>query len=62
MSFWDLKTRLSPDRRVSLWFEPRDLWAGYFHGKDASYLVIVPMFPVRIERRSSSHAEPHRGS
>lgn len=61
MSFWDLKTRLAKAGRVSLWFEPRDLWLFYFHGEDASYVVIVPMFPVRIERRSSKHAEPHRG-
>jgi hypothetical protein len=50
VSFWDLKTRLAEAGRVSLWFEPRDLWIGYFHGKGASYLVIVPMFPVRINR------------
>jgi hypothetical protein len=55
VKFWDLKTRLAEAGRVSLWFEPRDLWVGYFHGKDASYLVIVPMLPVRIERRSSRH-------
>jgi len=60
MGFWDLKTRLSPDRRVSLWFEPRDIFLGYFHGKGASYLVIVPMFPVRIERGPRG-AEAHRG-
>lgn len=50
MGFWDLKTRLAQVGRVSLWLEPRDLWIGYFHGKDAGYLVIVPMFPVRIAR------------
>jgi hypothetical protein len=48
--FWDLKTRLWQRGRVSLWLEPRDIWLGYFHGKDASYLVILPMLPVRIER------------
>lgn len=55
--FWDLETRLWQRGRVSQWFEPRDLWAGYFHGKDASYVVIVPMLPVRIERGSRC-AEP----
>ena len=52
MGFWGLKTRLSGDRRGSLWLEPRYLFLGYFHDKDASYLVIVPMFPVRITRHA----------
>jgi hypothetical protein len=52
VGFWGLKTRLAQAGRVSLWFEPRDLWVGYFHGEDVSYLVIVPMFPVRITRHA----------
>lgn len=52
MKFWDLKTRLWQRGRVSLLFEPRDLWLGYFHGKDAGYVVIIPMLPVRIEWRT----------
>lgn len=48
--FFGLRTRLLGQGRVSLWFEPRDLWVGYFHGEDAGYLVVVPMFPVRIAR------------
>ena len=58
MSFWDLKTRLWQHGRVSLWFEPRDLWIFYFHGKDAGYICLVPMFPVRIEWRPRSDPQP----
>ena len=46
--FWNLKTRLLGRGRVSLRFEPRDIWIGYFHGKDAGYIVVIPMLPVRI--------------
>lgn len=46
--FWNLKTRLLGRGRVSLWFEPRDIWLGYFHGKDAGYIVVIPMLPLRI--------------
>jgi hypothetical protein len=56
MGFWDLKTRLLQRGRVSLWFEPRDLWIFYFHGPDAGYICLIPMFPVRIEWRP--RAEP----
>jgi hypothetical protein len=52
--FWNLKTRLWQCGRVSLWFEPRDLWLGYFHGEAASYIVIIPMLPVRIARGRNS--------
>jgi hypothetical protein len=52
VKFWDLKTRLWQRSRVSLWFEPRDLWIGYFHGEDASFVVLILMFPVRIERKA----------
>jgi hypothetical protein len=57
VGFWDLKTRLWQRGRVSLWFEPRDLWPDYIHGEGASYLVVIPMFPLRIER-DRPRAEP----
>jgi hypothetical protein len=50
--FWTLKTRLASCGRVTLLFEPRDLWLGYFHGKDAGYIVVVPCLPVRIAWRA----------
>jgi hypothetical protein len=49
MGFWSLKTRLWQLGRVSQWFEPRDIWIGYFHGEGAGYVVVIPMLPFRIE-------------
>lgn len=52
MSFWSLKTRLWHHGRVSLWFEPRDIWLGWFHGEDADFIVFpIPMLPIKIEHR-----------
>lgn len=61
--FWELKTRLWQRGRVSLWFEPRDLWLGWFHGKDADYIVLVFMLPIRIDRsaRVRERDEPFPG-
>lgn len=50
--FWDLKTRLWQRGRVSQWFEPRDIWIGWFHGEDADYIVLIPMLPLRIARKA----------
>jgi hypothetical protein len=50
MTFWDRKRTLWRRGRLSLVFEPRDLWSGWFHGEDADYVVIIPCLPVRIER------------
>jgi hypothetical protein len=50
--FWDLKTRLWQLGRVSQWLEPRDIWIGWFHGKDADYIVVIPMLPLRIARKA----------
>lgn len=46
--FWTFKTELWRRGRYAVLFEPRDLWLGYFHGKDAGYIIILPCFPVRI--------------
>lgn len=59
MGFWGLKTRLLKLGRVSLWFEPRDLWIFYFHGPDAGYICVLPMLPVRIEWRSRAYETTH---
>ena len=50
--FWDKKTRLLQRGRVSLWFEPRDIWVGWFHGTDADYIVFFPTLPLRIARKA----------
>lgn len=36
--------------RFSLLWEPRDMWGGVYHGETADYIVVVPMFPLRIQR------------
>jgi hypothetical protein len=62
-SFWDLEVRLATRGRTSLLFVPKDLWFGWYRHRDpdkpAEYVTLVPMFPVRVERRSNNRAERH---
>jgi len=37
-------------RRLSLIFEPRDLWIGVFVGRDAVYAALLPTLVLRWER------------
>lgn len=48
----DLSTRLFKTGRLSLIFEPRDLWVGVYAAPDAIYLTLIPCLPVRWARRS----------
>jgi hypothetical protein len=49
--YWDSKTVLAERGRLSLLWEPRDMWLGVFWGKGSVYVVLVPCFPVRIRWR-----------
>jgi hypothetical protein len=46
----DLSTRLVKLGRLSLVFEPRDIWVGLYAGPDAVYLTLIPCLPLRWER------------
>lgn len=46
----DLKTRLIKAGRLSLVFEPRDIWLGLYIGPDAIYLTLIPCLPLRWAR------------
>ena len=46
----DLSTRLLKAGRLSLVFEPRDIWFGLYAGPDAIYVCLVPCLPLRWER------------
>lgn len=37
--------------RLSVLFEPRDTWLGWFRGKDAHYICLVPCVAIRWRRR-----------
>lgn len=45
--------------RVSLLFEPRDLWLGAYVGEDHVYFVIVPMLVFRVTRLHHWRATAH---
>jgi hypothetical protein len=46
----DLSTRLLHVRRLSLVFEPRDVWIGFYVAPRAVYVCLVPCLPLRWER------------
>ena len=46
----DLSTRLLKCGRLSLVFEPRDLWLGLYIGPDAIYITLIPCLPIRWAR------------
>lgn len=50
MSPRDLSTRLLKAGRLSLVFEPRDIWLGLYIGPDAIYLTLIPCLPIRWAR------------
>ena len=47
----DLTTRLLKCGRLSLLFEPRDIWVGVYVAPKAVYVCVVPCLPVKWERR-----------
>lgn len=47
----DLSTRLLRLGRLSLVFEPRDIWLGLYIGPDAIYLTLIPCLPLRWARK-----------
>lgn len=46
----DLSTRLLKLGRLSLVFEPRDIWIGLYIGPDAIYICLIPCLPLRWAR------------
>lgn len=50
----DLSTRLFKAGRLSLVFEPRDLWLGVYAGPDAIYLTLIPCLPFRWARKRAT--------
>ena len=50
----DLSTRLWRCGRLSLVFEPRDIWLGVYVAPGAVYACLVPCFPLKWERRKVS--------
>ena len=49
----DLSTVLCRLGRLSLVFEPRDLWVGVYVAYGAVYVCLIPCLPVRWERNPS---------
>lgn len=47
----DLSTRLLRIGRLSLMFEPRDIWWGLYIGRTAVYLTLIPCLPLRWARK-----------
>jgi len=47
----DTATTLFRIGRLSLVFEPRDVWVGVFFGPGAVYVCVVPCLPLRWEKR-----------
>ena len=47
----DLSTRLLKAGRLSLIFEPRDIWLGVYLAPSAVYICLIPCLPVRWARR-----------
>jgi len=47
----DLSTRLARAGRLSLIFEPRDVWLGVYWSPTAVFVCLVPCLPIRWERR-----------
>jgi hypothetical protein len=47
----DLSTRLLKLGRLSLVFEPRDIWVGLYVSRRAVFVCLVPCLAVKWERR-----------
>ena len=48
----DLSTRLARAGRLSLIFEPRDIWLGVFVSPRAVFVCLVPCLALKWERRT----------
>jgi hypothetical protein len=48
----DLSTRLVKCGRLSVVFEPRDVWIGVYAAPGAVYICLIPCLPLKWTRRT----------
>jgi hypothetical protein len=50
---WRLRWMVAVRHRLSVYFEPADLWVGIYRGPRAVYVCLLPCLVIRIRRQQS---------